>query len=301
MPVAARELWDDTDLLIGIGSRLEMPYMRWQGGMHYDPRPAGPGLVRIDIDAAEMQRLVPDAGIVGDAATACEALVDELPAHLTQTDPDRRAEILAANTLARNLIEKIQPQAAYLDVIRANVPRDAFIVPELSQVGFTTYTGALPIYEPRTYLTEGHQGTLGFGFPTALGVKVANPGRAVISLAGDGGFMFGAQELATAAEYGIGVVTILFNNQSYANVLRDQERGSGRVVGSRFENPDFMKLADAFGVEGHRVDSPHELGHVLGRASGYGAPVLIEVVLEPGMETSPWPLIHMSQRPSEAF
>ncbi len=111
-------------------------------------------------------------------------------------------------------------------------------MPELSQVGFTTYTGAFPVFEPRTYISEGFQGTLGFGFPTALGVKVANPDEAVVSITGDGGFMFGVQELATAAQYGIALVTIVFNNHSYGNVLRDQEmQFGGRTIGSRSTTP----------------------------------------------------------------
>jgi acetolactate synthase-1/2/3 large subunit len=298
-PVAARELWDDVDLLIGIGSRLEMPYMRWRSGMRYESKPSGPQLIRIDIDRDEMTRLIPDVGVVGDADEAVRALVGVLESRLDRPGgPARRAEIAAANALARSLIARIVPQAAYLDTIRAVVPRDGFIVPELSQLGFATYTGALPIYEPRTYVTEGHQGTLGFGFPTALGVKVANPHRAVVSLTGDGGFMFGVQELATAAEHGIGVVTLLFNNGSYANVLRDQRQGSGRVIGSTFRNPNFMKLASAFDVAATRVDSPETLAPALEWALAEGKPHLIEVMIEPGSETSPWPLIHMSKRPS---
>ncbi len=299
-PVAARELWEDVDLLIGVGSRLEMPYMRWRSGMHYEAHPAGPKLVRIDIDPAEMTRLVPDVGIVGDAALGCRALVNELTTLIGKVeDAGRRAQILAANRLARRLVEKVQPQTAYLDELRACLPRNAFIVPELSQVGFTTYTGALPIYEPRTYVTEGHQGTLGFGFPTSLGVKVANPDRAVVAICGDGGFMFGLQELATAAEFEIAVIAVVFNNQSYANVLRDQERGSGRVLGSKFKNPDFLRLADAFNVQGYRVSGPREFGEALRKALALDAPALIEVLVDPGSEVSPWPLIHMNRRPSQ--
>ena len=87
---------------------------------------------------------------------------------------------------------------AYLDVIRAVLPRDGFFVEELCQAGFTSYFG-FPVYEPRTYVSSGYQGTLGFGFPTAIGVKAAMPDKPVISIIGDGGFMFNVQELATAA------------------------------------------------------------------------------------------------------
>jgi acetolactate synthase-1/2/3 large subunit len=174
-------------------------------------------------------------------------------------------------------------------------------VPELSQAGFATYTGAYPVLEPRTYVSEGYQGTLGFGFPTALGVKVANPDRAVVSITGDGGFAFGLQELATAAQYGIGVVTILFNNRSYGNVLRDQELAfGGRTIGARLDNPDFVKLAQSFGVDAARVREPNALRAALEHALGAGRPALIEVTIDPGTESSPWPFIHMRSRPSQS-
>src|SRR5690606_36388118 len=147
------------------------------------------------------------------------------------------AEIAAVRVTAKRLIDAIQPQAAYLEVIRNVMPRQGFLVPEVSQVGFTTYTGAYPVLAPLTYVTEGYQGTLGFGFQTALGVKAAHPAQAVVSITGDGGFMFGVQELATAAQYELGVVTLVFNNHAYGNVLRDQQtQYGGRIVGAELRN-----------------------------------------------------------------
>ena len=296
--VAARELWDDVDLLIGIGSRLEMPYMRWRNMLRYDPRPAGPKLIRIDIDPAEMSRLRPDVGLVADAAHACRLLVDRLASRV-RPNRARSDEIAAARAKAQAHIDALQPHAAYLAAIRAVLPRDGFLVPEVSQVGFATYTGAWPVLAPRTYVTEGFQGTLGFGFPTALGVKVAHPDRAVVSVTGDGGFMFGLQELATAAEHRLGVVTLLFNNGAYGNVLRDQQTlFDGRVIGSKRRNPDFVALAESFGVAACRVASPAELRSRLERALADGAPAVIEIRTDPAREASPWPLIHMSRKPS---
>ena len=222
--VAARELWDDVDVLVGVGSRLEMPYMRWGDSMRYERKPShGPKLIRIDIDPAEMQRFEPDVG-------HRRRLRDGLPttrrsafAPASRRTATRAEEIAAAKRIADAAIDRIQPQASFLRAIRAVLPRDGILVPELSQVGFATYTGAFPVLAPRTYISEGFQGTLGFGFPTALGAKVANPGKAVVSVTGDGGFMFGVQELATAAQYGIALVTIVFNNHSFANVVRDQQ------------------------------------------------------------------------------
>lgn len=297
-PVAARELWDDVDLLIGIGSRLEMPYYRWGDPMHYERMPSsGPALIRIDIDPLEMDRFVPDIGIVADAKAGTRLLCDAVK---PTAHADRNAAaIAAAKALAERLFERIQPHAAYLQVIRDVLPRDGFLVPELSQTGFTTYTGAYAVLGPRTYVTEGHQGTLGFGFPTALGVRVAHPRRPVVSIAGDGGFMFAAQELGTAAQYGIGLVTIVFNNGAYANVLRDQKTQFGGAAGATFLNPDFRILAESFGVASHRVATPAALKPALETSLAAGRPALIEVVVDPERESSPWPLIHMRKRPSQ--
>jgi acetolactate synthase-1/2/3 large subunit len=193
---------------------------------------------------------------VADSAAACGLLVERLRGR-TAPNPHRAAEIAAAKRTAEAAFERIEPQTSFLRAIRSVLPRDGILVPELSQVGFTTYTGAFPVLAPRTYISEGFQGTLGFGFPTALGAKVANPDKAVVSVTGDGGFMFGVQELATAAQYGIALVTIVFNNHSFANVLRDQQQQyGGRIIGSRFKNPDFVRLAESFDVAARRVHEP---------------------------------------------
>lgn len=293
--VTAHRLWPDTDVLVGIGTRLEMPYMRWTGMMRCIQSPeAPPHLLRIDIDPDEFGRLKPHVGILADAAEGTRALVGEVRRQWSGPRAERRtrAEIAAAKASARQAIEVVQPQLSFLDAIRRALPRDGFFVGELSQVGFTSYFG-FPVYGPRTYVSEGFQGTLGFGFPTALGVKVAHPDRAVVSVTGDGGFLFAVQELATAAQERIGLVTVLFNNGAYGNVLRDQQTGFGnRLIGSLLQNPDFRQLAQAFGVKGWSVTSPDELERALVAALGEGRPALIEVRVPQGSEASPWPFIH---------
>ena len=294
---AAHQLWPQVDVLVGIGTRLEMPYMRWSGMMTLIERPqAPPHLIRIDVDPAEMRRLVPHTPVVADAAAGSWALLEavrKLRARTGGVAVERDlAPVAAAKAEAARAIRKVQPQMDYLDVIRAALPRDGLLVEELSQVGFTSYFG-YPVYEPRTYVSCGYQGTLGFGFQTALGVKAAHPGKPVVSITGDGGFLFGVQELATAAQYGVGLVTLLFNNNAYGNVLRDQRLGFGnRVIGAALENPDFMLLAKAFGVEGHRVASPEALAPVLKEALKADRPVLIEITIAQGSEVSPWEFIH---------
>ena len=255
-----------------------------------------------------MRRLVPHAGIVADADAGTRPLLAAVRRLRGRKGAAKSAARKARARRARasprsrprraRPIEKVQPQLAYLDVIREVLPREAFFVTELSQVGFASYFG-YPVYAPRTYVSEGYQGTLGFGFPTALGVKVAHPDKPVVSITGDGGFLFGVQELATAAQYGIALVTLLFNNAAYGNVLRDQRTAFGnRVIGAVLDNPDFMVLAKSFGIEGHRVASPAALGPVLQKAIRANAPVLIEIEVPQGTEVSPWEFIHPKAHPN---
>jgi acetolactate synthase I/II/III large subunit len=280
--VAAYEYWKGADLLIGIGSRLELQHFRWR---HL---PRGLTTVRIDIDPTEMVRLKPNVGVVADALLGTRALIEAL-APLAGARASREAEFLELQARADAAIRSVQPQMSYLDAIRKALPRDGFFVEEISQAGFTARFG-FPVYGPRQYVTCGYQDNLGFGFNTALGVKVAHPDKAVVAITGDGGFLFGVQELATAAQYGIDLVTVIFNNSSYGNVRRDQlEQYQGRLLGADLENPDFVKLAESFGVSAMRVRTPADLESSLRAALDAGRPVVIEVPIERGSEISPWP------------
>jgi acetolactate synthase-1/2/3 large subunit len=281
--VAARDYWKEADLLIGIGSRLELQHFRWR----WLPRHAK--IVRIDIDPTEMVRLRPHAGIVADSAAGTTALCNALESTLAPRSSS--ADLLdRLRASARTRIQEIQPQMSYIDAIRDVLPRDGFFVEEISQVGFTARFG-FPAYAPRHYVTCGYQDNLGFGFNTALGVQVANPGKAVVAICGDGGFLFGSQELATAVRHRIPVVTVLFNNRSYGNVRRDQvEQYQGRILGAELTNPDFIKYTESFGALALRAGTASELRTALARALQAEVPAVIEVPLEPGSETSPWPL-----------
>jgi acetolactate synthase-1/2/3 large subunit len=127
----------------------------------------------------------------------------------------------------------------------------------------------------------------------ALGAKVAHPRTPVVAITGDGGFLFASSELATAVQYQIAVVTLVFNNRAYGNVLRDQRRlFEGRTLGSELVNPDFVKLAESFGAGAARVRSAGELRLVLERALGDGRPWVIEVEAGPESEGNPWRFIH---------
>ncbi|RJF75422.1 thiamine pyrophosphate-dependent enzyme [Rhodopseudomonas palustris] len=284
---AAYQLWPQTDLIIGIGTRMELPTtFRWPF------KPDGLKSVRIDIDPAEMRRFTPDAAIVSDSKAGARALADAVSKVGYTKTTGRREVIRAATAKTQQDIQAIQPQMAYLKILRDVLPDDAIVTDELSQVGFASWYG-FPVYQPRTFLTSGYQGTLGSGFPTALGAKVACPDKPVVAITGDGGFMFGVQELATAVQYNIGVVTLVFDNSAYGNVRRDQLHGfEGRVVASDLVNPDFVKLAESFGVGAARVTSPDNFRPALERALAAGGPQLIAIDVPRDSEASPWPFIH---------
>jgi acetolactate synthase-1/2/3 large subunit len=285
---AGFERWADTDVLIGIGTRLELAWFRWPD------RPAGLRTVLIDIDPRQAVRLQPDVAIVADAREAAGALaraVADQPAR-----PDRGTEFRELKRRKADEFRDVGMDLEYLRAIRAALPDDGFFVEEICQVGFASYFG-FPVHAPRQFITCGHQGTLGFGYPTALGAKAAYPERAVVSVAGDGGFMFGIQELATAVQHDLGVVAVVFNNSAYGNVLLDQLRlFEGRELGARLRNPDFAAVAEAFGAAGYHADTPEALETTLTKALADNRPAVIEVKTDLGTAASPWKYLTPASR-----
>ncbi len=274
--------YPDIDLMIGIGTRLELPAFRWQAGV------ANHNMIRIDTDPTQSVRLRGDVAIVADAQCATSAIL----AALEDFKPSEQREelFISIKEESNREIQKIQPQMTYLNIMREVLPRESFVVEEISQFGFASYYG-FDFYEPRKLVTCGYQGNLGHGFQTSLGVRVANPECPVVSITGDGGFMFGIGELATAVQHGIGIIVLVFNNNAYGNVRRDQiDFFEGRVHGSELVNPDFVALAESFGAQGRRAESPDEFAALLKQALQEisAGPVLIEVPIERGSEASPF-------------
>ena len=274
------ELWPETDVLIGIGTRLELQWFRWPD------QPAGLTIVTVDIDPTHGERFGADVAIVGDAKETTAALTATVRG-VTGARPSREAELVEVKRRVQAEIQDVRPHAQYLAAIRDVLPRDGFFVEEISQAGFASYY-AFPVYEPRTFVSCGYQGTLGFGYPTALGVKAGNPSTPVVSVTGDGGFMFGVQELATAVQHGLDVAVVVFDNGAFGNVLRDQKRIYGRTLGSELRNPDFVAVAESFGVAGRRAETPDELRAALDAALSSGRPALIHVPVDADAEVSPW-------------
>jgi acetolactate synthase-1/2/3 large subunit len=133
------------------------------------------------------------------------------------------------------------------------------------------------VYRPRTYLTSSYSGNLGFEYPTALGAKVACPRQPVIAICGDGGFLYNGQEMATAVHQQINVVTVVFNDNALGNVARDLDEHWGGKFAADLHNPDFVRLAEAYGLVGRRAKEPTEVGRLVADAVQMDRPVLIEV------------------------
>ena len=276
----ARSLWPAADVVLAVGTRLQSQRMVW--GIDDDL-----AVIHIDIDPTEINRVSkPAVGIVADAKQALGALIAALAKH-NGARPSREAELTELKSgIIAELHERLGPQMAFIDVLRGALPEDGILVDELTQVGYVARVG-YPVYQPRCFLTSGYQGTLGFGYATALGVKVALPDRKVLSINGDGGFMYNVQELSTAVKHNIDVVAVVFADGAFGNVRRMQkELWGGRVIATEFANPDFVALAESFGVGAHEATTPAELATALDAAFAESGPSLIHVPV--GEMPDPW-------------
>jgi acetolactate synthase-1/2/3 large subunit len=257
---------DRADVVLAVGSRLAT--VPFQPAQH---------AIQIDVDPEEIGRNHPGThGLVGDA----RATLVELAARLRAAGPprpSRRAERDAVRA-ATAAADDQEPQASIQRSLRAGTPRGAIMVGDMTQIGYHSRP-FWPVYEPRTYLTSSYSGNLGYGFPTALGAKVAQPDRPVVAVCGDGGFLFNSQELSTAVRHNIPVVVVVFNDDAYGNVARDLDEAWGGSAGTGVElaNPDFVRLAEAYGVTAFRAKEPTDVGDLVREAIALDRPVLIEV------------------------
>ena len=282
LPVG-HKLWAEADVVLLVGTRGQNPLGAWGT--------TGLKVIRVDVDAEEMTRFgAPTLGIQGDAATVLRALAHRLGKH-NQARPGRAEEVAAVKArVMAQVRETLAPQCAFLEVMRQELPADGIFVDELTQVGYVSRL-VFPVHSPRTFLSTGLQGTLGWGFATALGAQAAMPHRKVLSVAGDGGFMFNVQEMATAVQHGIPLVTVVFNDGAYGNVKGFQKSNfGGRTIASDLRNPDFVRLAESFGAQGLRANGPEELRGALRKGFAQtDVPTLIEVPV--GEFPSPWQFI----------
>lgn len=275
---AGHALWKDVDVVIGIGTRLQH-MLDWGSDDALK-------VIHLDIDPTRIGRTcTPDVAIVADAADGVAALLNALDT-VGDKPADRTDEMKALRERMAGEFARLAPQKAWVDVIRGELPEDGIVIEELTQISYASRL-LYPIYKPRTYLSTGYQGTLGWGYPTALGAKAAMPDRPVIAVLGDGGFMFGSNELATAVAHNIGVIALVFNDNAYGNVKRIQQTGyGGRTIASDLTNPDFVKFAESFGMRAERATTPEALRGALKSAIKAGGPALIEIPV--GEFPDPW-------------
>jgi len=279
-----RDLWGEADAVLAVGTRLLYPFTQWGVDRKLQ-------IVRVDADPQEPARLhKPKVALIGDAAPILRRLIDEL-AKVNPRRAARREEMLERQAKARERINKLAPQLAFVEAIRAELPEDGIYVDEVTQVGFVARI-ALPVYKPRTFLSPGYQDNLGWGYATGLGAQHARPDVPVLSINGDGGFLYTGNELATAMRHRIPLVAVVFVDDAFGNVRRIQEERFGnRLIASDLSNPDFVKYAESFGAVGRRARGPDELRVSLRESFARREPTLIEVPV--GALPSPWEFIHM--------
>jgi len=277
-------LYADCDAVLAVGTRMYEQYYGWG----VEP---GFNLIRMDIDASEINRSgKPMVGIVADAREGLATLANAIAKHNMKRN-SRKDELAVAKGELQTEFEKLSPQWGFISVLRSELPEDGFVVGESTQMAYMARIG-MPFFKPRTYVSPGFSGTLGYGFPTSLGVKIGNPENHVVSITGDGGFLFGSNELATAVQHNIATVTLVFNDGAYGNVKRSQIHSyGGRVIGTELHNPDFVKYAESFGAQAFRINAPEELAEALKKGFDHNGPTLIEIPV--GELPSPWHLMHL--------
>jgi acetolactate synthase-1/2/3 large subunit len=282
----------DTILALGTSFK-EADCSSWEKEYTFDiPRST---LIQIDIDPNELGRNYPvEIGVVADLKNALAALLkaarrlypagrkaDELRATMAQV----RTEFIASNAEAAASNQfPMRPERILADV-RAALPRDAIIT---TDVGWNKngVGQQFSIFTPGSILTPGGFATMGFGAPAALGAKLAAPDRVVVSLVGDGGFGQNPALLATAFESDIAVIWVVMNNRAFGTIAGLQKAHFGTTLGTVFEKDgapysvDFAALAQAYGVEGVRVESADALLPALEAAVRNNRPVVLDVIME---------------------
>jgi acetolactate synthase-1/2/3 large subunit len=255
---------DAADAVLAVGSRCALATFK-----------PDQQVIQVDADGEEIGRNhTKTFGLVGDAKATLEKLLERLRAGGTPR-PSRKAEREKLRAEVAGFMTQ-EPNSSILRSLRQGIPEDAVVIAGMTQIGYFSRP-FFPVYRPRTYITSSYSGNLGFEYPTALGAKVACPGRPVVMIAGDGGFLYYAQEMATAVQQGINVVAVVFNDNAYGNVARDLDEHWGGKFAAELHNPDFVRLAEAYGAVGRRAKDPTEVGKLIADAIQLDRPVLIEV------------------------
>jgi len=256
-------------------------------------------IIHVDIDSAEIRKNAKvDIPIVADAKRTLEAIRSELlkraekkenPAWLRRVEDLRRQ--VAAET--KNNDSAVNPRNI-ISKLRAILPEDAVVTTEVGQNQMWAYLH-FRVLKPRTYITSGGLGTMGFGFPAALGAKVAKPTVPVVDIAGDGSFIMTEQDLATSVTENIPVTVVVLNNGLLGMVAQWQRMGIGGARSKRYSAvklgnvPDFAKLAEAYGAKGARVETLDGFVEAAKRAVKSDVTTVIDVPISP--EENVFPLV----------
>ena len=281
---AGHRLWSECDLVLGLGTRLFNQKKVW--GTDSDL-----AVVHIDIDREVLNRVSePTVGIHADLSDVLPRLLTNVAERTDDVNWGGRI-VEVRDVVATEISEKLQPQLEWLTAIREVLPTNGIFVDELTQIGFVARF-AFPSYRPRTFLSTGYQGTLGWGIASAMGAAHARRDVPVLSIAGDGGALFTIAELATAIHHNIPLNVIIMNDNAYGNVRGIQRDEYGeRYIASDLTSPDFVALAKSFGVSAERAETPQALKQCLQRAIDHSGPNLIEVPVSEF--PSPWEFIQL--------
>src|SRR5881296_4207346 len=199
-----RRYLDAADVILVVGTRCAVAMFQ----------PAQQ-VIQIDADPDEIGRNhKKTSGLVGDAKATLEALLERLRAGGKPRASQKAEREKIRDEVAGFMTQ--EPNSSILRSLRQGIPQDATVIAGMTQMGYFSRP-FFPVYNPRTYITSSYSGNLGFEYPTALGAKVANPGKPVVMIAGDGGFLYYAQEMSTAVQQGINVVAVVFNDNAYGN------------------------------------------------------------------------------------
>lgn len=239
-------------------------------------------LLQIDREPSDIGRHFPvTLGMVADARFALDGLLDELQ-DTPRDRPSRYEEVAhVKESLVEHVWQRYGGNMAFLDAVREAVPQDGVIVADMTKLGYAS-SEYLPLYQARTFIHPSELCSIGCGLPLALGAKVAAPDKPVVVLCGDGGFLLNVGELATAAQEQIDVVVVVFNDATYTAVKQQQARRfHQRYIATDLHAPDYVLMAQAFGINGLRVAEPGDLGVALAQAIQRGGSTLIEVTLPP--------------------
>jgi acetolactate synthase-1/2/3 large subunit len=234
-------------------------------------------LIHLDIDPGVIGKLFkPQLGIVGDAKDGLARLVEALGGGAPRDEWNRGALADAKRITGGWWTVEA---ARLLAIVRDVLPEDGIFVNDQSGVNYAA-EWKWPVVRPRTFLYPVGSAVLGYAVPAAIGAQIANPGKAVLAAMGDGGFMFSVNELATAVKYRLPVVFLVVNDNRYGAIKWLQERMfEGRWGETDLANPDFVKLAEAFGARGVRVKGLDDLGDALRAGFAAGGPTLVELTM----------------------